>query len=110
MAVWLSLALQPCALAGMQAMETQPCAGCPEQHGMSQTPCQDTVSCASMDEQRVTDDAALFTRSLSTAAQPALISWALTYAVPTLSYRVAIHVPTTPADPPPLLRFCILQI
>jgi len=111
LAVWLSLALQPCAMAGIQAMESAPCSGCPEQHSMSQAPCQDAVSCASMDNQRVTDDAAVFSRSLSTSAQPALISWAHAYAAPApLPYRVAINVSITPVDLPPLSRFCILQI
>lgn len=108
-AVWMSLALQPCAMAGMQAMDALPCAACPEQGSMSQTPCQDMANCASMVDRRAMD-ATVFAHSLSAAAQPALISWVPAYAVPEVAQRIAFNVSNHPAEPPPLLRFCILQI
>lgn len=108
-ALWLALAFQPCVMASVQAMESAPCNGCPESHSMSKSDCQDASACASMmDEQQA--DVAGFARSVSPQTQPALLAWETIFPVVLSSYHSAFHDFDNPADPPPLKRFCILQI
>jgi hypothetical protein len=117
-ALWLSLAFQPCVMAGVQAMESMPCDNCPEhsmaqhngaQHDTNRIDCSDADTCVSMiDKYEV--DASGFISTPSAKNQAALISWITDYPPRATPCYNSNNVLNIPVDSPPLLRFCILQI
>lgn len=105
-AVWLSLAFQPCVMAGVQSPDMLPCNACPEQM-MENDACPPGASCAVMDE-RGAATASDFTRPTPPSALP-LVFWGLASDLPTAPIQPTA-LTSSPFDTPPLLRFCILLI
>lgn len=112
-AVWMSLALQPCVAA---AMATDDCAACPsmtveqgmEQPAAASAACAQNVSCASAYHP---DAAQTATAEFVVPPQPLLgvIHWQILQPSPGDLYYVS-SAPLAQSAPPPLARFCVLQV
>ncbi len=106
-AVWLSLALQPCAMAADAVLGQGMKADCMQQDKMSsKADCYPGMTCASMMDPGVVD-AALLIQPLT--AQPVVIAWTTLEYPTSASQLIPNHLPHS-YNPPPLLRFCILQV
>lgn len=108
--VWLSLAFQPCVMAAdaLLAQTDQPAmdADCVQQEPVHNSDdCQPGMTCLSMFEPGAVDAAGmnLFDQ------QPVLVGWVTSVDSPPALQTAATHLPIA-FDPPPLQRFCVLQI